>query len=92
MPGLRLESILGHCERHALLHMAPKWLDHWTTWAGRQQLELRIPERFHQNIYSCVYLQHTLATASHWLLVKVLHPTHHKIGHFRDALPSQSLD
>ena len=33
-PGLRLESILGHCERHALLHMAPKWFDHWTTWAG----------------------------------------------------------
>jgi len=24
--------------------------------------------------------------------VKVLHPTRHKIGHFRDALPSQSLD
>ena len=35
-PGPRLESILGHCERHALLHMAPKWFDHWTTWAGRQ--------------------------------------------------------
>ena len=34
MPGPRLESILGHCERHALLHMAPKWFDHWTTWAG----------------------------------------------------------
>ena len=34
MPGLRLESTLGHCERHALLHMAPKWFDHWTTWAG----------------------------------------------------------
>ena len=33
-PGPRLESILGHCERHALLHMAPKWFDHWTTWAG----------------------------------------------------------
>jgi len=32
---LRLESILGHCERHALLHMAPKWFDHWTTWAGQ---------------------------------------------------------
>ena len=31
---MRVESILGHCERHALLHMAPKWLDHWTTWAG----------------------------------------------------------
>ena len=30
-PGPRLESILGHCERHALL---PKWFDHWTTWAG----------------------------------------------------------
>jgi len=28
------------------------------------------------------------------LLVKVLHPTRHKIGlgHFGDALPSQSLD
>jgi len=24
--------------------------------------------------------------------VNVLHPTPHKIGHFRDALPSQSLD
>ena len=35
-PRPRLESILGHCERHALLHMAPKWLDHWTTWAGQQ--------------------------------------------------------
>jgi len=34
VPGPRLESILGHCERHALLHMAPKWFDHWTTWAG----------------------------------------------------------
>ena len=34
MPGPRLESILGHCERHALLHMAHKWFDHWTTWAG----------------------------------------------------------
>jgi len=33
-PGPRLESILGHCERHGLLHMAPKWFDHWTTWAG----------------------------------------------------------
>ena len=32
--GPRLESSLGHCERHALLHMAPKWFDHWTTWAG----------------------------------------------------------
>jgi len=32
--GPRLESILSHCERHALLHMAPKWFDHWTTWAG----------------------------------------------------------
>ena len=30
-PGPRLESILGHCECHALLHMAPKWFDHWTT-------------------------------------------------------------
>ena len=28
-PGLRLESIFGYCERHALLHMAPKWFDHW---------------------------------------------------------------
>jgi len=26
------------------------------------------------------------------LLVKVLHPTRHKIGHFSNALPSQSLD
>ena len=26
------------------------------------------------------------------LLVKVLHPTRHKIGHFGDARPSQSLD
>ena len=34
MPGPRLESILGDCERHALLHMALKWFDHWTTWAG----------------------------------------------------------
>jgi len=34
MPGPRLESILGHCERHTLLHMAPKWFDHWTTWVG----------------------------------------------------------
>jgi len=33
-PRLRLELILGHCERHALLHMAPKLFDHWTTWAG----------------------------------------------------------
>ena len=36
--GPRLESILGHCERHALLHMAPKWFDHWTTWAGLSSL------------------------------------------------------
>ena len=28
----------------------------------------------------------------HRLLVKVLHPVGHKIGHFGDALPSQSLD
>jgi len=28
----------------------------------------------------------------YWLLVKVLHPTRHKIGHFGDARPSQSLD
>ena len=34
-PGPRLESILGHCERHSLLHMAPKWFDHWTKWAGQ---------------------------------------------------------
>ena len=34
-PGPRLESILGHCERHALLHMASKWFDHWTTWGIR---------------------------------------------------------
>jgi len=33
-PGLRLESILGHCKHQALLHMAPKWFDNWTTWAG----------------------------------------------------------
>ena len=26
-----------------------------------------------------------------WSLVKVLRPTQHKIGHFRDVLPSQSL-
>ena len=26
--------ILGHCERHALLHMASECLTHWTTWAG----------------------------------------------------------
>jgi len=25
-------------------------------------------------------------------LIKVLHPTQHKIGHFGDALPRQSLD
>ena len=37
-PGPRLESILGHCERHTLLHMAPKWFDHWTTWAGLNRL------------------------------------------------------
>jgi len=29
---------------------------------------------------------------THWLLTKVLHPTWYKIGHFGDALPSQSLD
>ena len=26
--------MFGRCERHALLHMAPKWFDHWTTGAG----------------------------------------------------------
>jgi len=31
-------------------------------------------------------------TNAHWLLVKVLHPIRHKIRHFGDALPSQSLN
>jgi len=39
VPGLRLESILGHCERHALLHMASECLTHWTTWAGHDIVE-----------------------------------------------------
>jgi len=25
---------LGYRARHALLRVAPKWFDHWTTWAG----------------------------------------------------------
>jgi len=29
---------------------------------------------------------------TYWLLVQVLHPTRHKIGHFGDVLPSQSLN
>jgi len=33
-PGLRLELFLGHCDHYSLLHMAPNWFDHWTTWAG----------------------------------------------------------
>jgi len=44
MPGPRLESILGHCKRHALLHMAPKWFDHWTTWAGTAEGNTALPE------------------------------------------------
>jgi len=31
------------CERHALLHMAPKWFDHWTTWAGLQHAQGSLP-------------------------------------------------
>jgi len=29
---------------------------------------------------------------TYWLLVQVLHPTRHNIGHFGDVLPSQSLN
>jgi len=35
--------------RHALLHMAPKWFDHWTTWAGRRcsnEAKMRNPLKF----------------------------------------------
>jgi len=37
LTGPRLGYELGpvaHCARHALLHMAPKWSSHQTTWAG----------------------------------------------------------
>ena len=37
LTGPQLELNLeptAHCARHALLHMAPKWSGHRTTWAG----------------------------------------------------------
>jgi len=37
-----------------------------------------LTEGFLVNFYSTVY-------SLHWLLVKVLHPTRHKIGHFGDV-------
>jgi len=37
------------------------------------------------------HLGFNVALNEDWLLVKVLRPTQHKIGHFRDVLPSQSL-
>jgi len=46
-------------------------------------LQPQHPRKAHQSA------MHT--SLSQWLLVKVLHPTRHKIGHFGDALPSQSL-
>jgi len=30
----------GHGARHALLHMAPKCLNHWATWAGQTSVTL----------------------------------------------------
>jgi len=60
-PGLRLESTFGHCERHALLHMAPKWFDHWTTWAGLIACRCR-----HNN-------SHTVSTQ--WEQARLYHPT-----------------
>jgi len=32
--GVNRMKFISHCERHTLLHMAPKWFDHWTTWSG----------------------------------------------------------
>ena len=38
----------SHCKRRALLHMAPKWFDHWTTWAGLlHYLNLFIVKKIH---------------------------------------------
>jgi len=42
--------------------------------------------------FKFIYGYRYLTQMRYWLLVKVLHPTQHKIGHFRYALPSQSLD
>ena len=52
--------ILGHCERHALLHMAPKWCDHWTTRAGLTAVYTAVYTRIRVHCrYKAVYAQHT---------------------------------
>jgi len=71
MLGPRLESILGHCERHALLHMAPKWLDHWTTWAGQYRRVRRRQTRGETVVLAAVAAGTGLLDASAVLLASV---------------------
>jgi len=54
----------------------------------------QLPQTYHRRRHSKYYNSTSLKTQStnvHWLLVKVLRSTQHKIGHFGDIPPSQSV-
>jgi len=79
-PGPRLESILGHCKRHALLHMAPKWFDHWTTWAG-------LPYGYNKPMKSTyLFIKH-----SGWVTIMSFSRTAHKWTGHAPTTPQSKL-